>query len=435
MKFWPRNILKTLTNEEDKAFLRSMMTDRKASMAGIDKLSINKAKRKATRNNEAKKTKWRRSSMFYYRSIKCTDTSTDDESIAHFSPPEVTRKHKRSVKTGINVHIPSDILKAPNVVQALVCNKISSTAISAVMHEIIMTADGDPSKLSLSYTSAKRYRLEAVQTISEKIAENWTILTVANLHWDGKLMDTLDGSTKIERLLILLSGIWGTKLLGVPAFPHKSSTSAGSLIAKASDELIKIWDCKNSLSGVVFDTTCSNTGAQTAACIALQNTISKLLLWFACHHHVGEVVLTHVWNKLQIEALKSPEISVFQRFKQFFPSIPSTSENLDYLNIPETLSERKEEIVDLCHNYLKRFISRGDYKELVKLTLLYLGDHTTKTNFAALNRPGALHKARWMSKLLYSIKMSLLGSSISNNLKGNKNLFFTFNVWLIQYFH
>ena len=198
------------------------------------------------------------------------------------------------MKTGVGVHIPHAILKAPNVVQALVRNKISSSAISAAMHEIVTTSEGDLSKLSLSYASTERYRIKAIQNITEKIAENWTPPAVANIHWDGKLMEASDGVGKVERLTALLSGVGDTKLLGVPAIRHKSSSFAGSLIADASDELIKIWDCQNSLAGMVFDTTSSNTGAQTAAWVALQNTISKPLLWFACRRHVGEVVLGHV---------------------------------------------------------------------------------------------------------------------------------------------
>ena len=425
MKFWPRNALKIITNEEDKKFLLSMMSDREASMGGKDTISIGQAKRKLAINNQKMKQK----KLYEEEAAACsisvvlsdsttTDASTDDEAEPFYNPAKTARNHKKLVKTGVDVHIPSNILKAPRVVQALVRNQVSSSAISAIMHDIITTADGDPSKLSLSYATTERYKLETIQTISEKISKNWKPPLVANLHWDGKLMDTLDGSTKTERLPILLSGLGGVKLLGVPAIPHKSSNSAGSLIAKASDELIKIWDCKNNISGMVFDTTSSNTGAQTAACVALQSTLSKPLLWFACRHHVGEIVLSHVWNVLKIEASKSPEISIFQRFKEFFPSIPSAVEHLDYFYEPHNLSDRKQEIVELCHNYLKQPCSRGDYKELVKLALLYLGDPTTKANYSTFNRPGALNKARWMSKLLYAIKMDLLGSSICNFLKG-----------------
>ena len=124
------------------------------------------------------------------------DSLSDEES---FMPqPSSDRKHKRSVKIGVQVHIPPDILKSPAVVQGLVRNKVSSTAISAVMHEIITVAEGDPSKLSLSYTTTERYKLETIQKICEKITENWVPPSIANIHWDGKLVDTTDKTNKLK---------------------------------------------------------------------------------------------------------------------------------------------------------------------------------------------------------------------------------------------
>ena len=83
-------------------------------------------------------------------------------------------------------------------------------------------------------------------------------------------METLDGKGKIERLPILVSGIGGIKLLGVPALPFKSTERAGALISEASYNPIKQWGCEESISGMVFDTTSANTGAQTAACVSIQ---------------------------------------------------------------------------------------------------------------------------------------------------------------------
>ena len=57
-------------------------------------------------------------------------------------------------------------------------------------------------------------------------------------------MSTLDGADKEVRLPILLPGIGGTKLLGVPVLPHLSTEKAGNLISKASMELFDQWDCK-----------------------------------------------------------------------------------------------------------------------------------------------------------------------------------------------
>ena len=88
---------------------------------------------------------------------------------------------------------------------------------------------------------------------------------------------------------MLLQVIARTKLLGVPAIRHKSSTFADNLIAHASDKLFKIWDCQSSLAGMVLDTTSSNTGAQTEAWVASQNTISN--------GYFGSQAVT-MWEKL-----------------------------------------------------------------------------------------------------------------------------------------
>ena len=131
---------------------------------------------------------------------------------------------------------------------------------------------------------------------------------------------------------------------------------------------------------MVFDTTSSNTGAQTVACVALQNTISKSLLWFACRHHEVEVALGYVWNVLKIEVSKSPEIQIFQRFRRHFSTIETNCENLDFCVTPPNLTDKKDQIIEMSHNYLKQPFSRGDNKELVKLTL----GHSMSTNPAIL---------------------------------------------------
>ena len=59
--------------------------------------------------------------------------------------------------------------------------------------------------------------------------------------------------------------------------------------------------------------------------------------------------------------------------------------------------------------YVRDFV-RCDYKELVELTLIYLsGNIPSDYKF---NRPGALHELRWMSRLLYSLKLVLLSERI-----------------------
>ena len=146
----------------------------------------------------------------------------------NFETPE--RAHKRTVKTGTNIFIPHDILKSPGLVSAAARNQITPTAMSAILHALITACDGNPEAVNINQVQSQRYRVEASKSIANTIKTNWTPPPVALLHWDGKLMDTLDGGVKEERLPILLSGLGGTKLLGVPALPHKSSENAGFLI-------------------------------------------------------------------------------------------------------------------------------------------------------------------------------------------------------------
>lgn len=170
------------------------------------------------------------------------------------------RSHKRTVKTGTTIFVPHDVLKSQALVSSATRNKITPTAMSATLHALIEACDGETSAVNIHPTTAYRYKLEAANSIVKSLEESWKPPPVGLVHWDGKLMDTLDNSGKEERLPVLLSGIGGTKLLGVPALPHKSSEPMGTLIAKATCEVIQKWNCEDCVSGMVFDTTSANTG-------------------------------------------------------------------------------------------------------------------------------------------------------------------------------
>ena len=174
--------------------------------------------------------------------------------------------------------LPHDFMKSPQLIAAATRNKITPTGLSAVMTALIKSNKGDTSAVNLSYASASRYQMGALNTIAHKIHADWTPPAKALIHWDGKLMSTLDGADKEERLPILLSGIGGTKLLGVPALPHLSTEKAGDLISKASVKLLDQWDCSESVVGMVFDTTSSNTSHLTSGCIGIQWDLNKPLL-------------------------------------------------------------------------------------------------------------------------------------------------------------
>ena len=87
---------------------------------------------------------------------------------------------------------------------------------------------------------------------------SWTPPAVSLVHWDGKLMSTLDGAGTEERVPVLLSGQGGVKLLAVPALP--SDTPMGQATAQVTSEALQQWHASDSVAGIVFDTTSVNTG-------------------------------------------------------------------------------------------------------------------------------------------------------------------------------
>ena len=148
----------------------------------------------------------------------------------------------------------------------------------------------------------------------------------------------------------------------------------------------------------------------------MQQKLGRPLLWNACCHHVGELILTWSWNFLEIEAPKGPEISVFQWYLEHFHKLSYS--DLSDLYIPEIADElqpAKEEVVQLIKETLanKKFEYRGEYTTFMKYVYVYLTGDTTNFKFA---EPGALSRARFMGKLLYAIPMVLMKDKISSEV-------------------
>jgi len=140
------------------------------------------------------------------------------------------------------------------------------------------------------------------------------------------------------------------------------------------------------------------------------------LLWSACRHHIGEIVLTRVFQDLRIESSKSPDVTVFCRFRKHFDVLPhSSDQRLSTFDSSQFSEEAKVRLAEFrarvpTLSKLRLLYQRGDYKEFAQLCILFLGGSEEVVTF---KRPGALHKARWMAKLIYSIKISLLEKYIN----------------------
>ena len=306
----------------------------------------------------------------------------------------------------------------------MVCFNISPVQIIGLLETLITECGGDPSLIHLTYNYAYRHREESLTEVSKAIKENFRPEFPLGLHWDGKIMEDLLKTSKTDRLPVIVSSSDGSeKLLGVPTVPiGTGSGTAGMNVARAVTDLLKDWGADDKIATMNFDTTPPNTGHKTGACISVQSSIGRPLLWNACRKHIGEVHVGHAWSILEVEVSSGPEISIFNRFKNNFDRIPLEMATLQLFDIDSIPSEHKEffssqtKVVVSTLKYVKDkgVYLRWDYQELLNLVLMYLGEAPASKSI--IHKPGATHKARWLMKLLHSLKIVILEESLPTDI-------------------
>jgi hypothetical protein len=136
------------------------------------------------------------------------------------------------------------------------------------------------------------------------------------VHWDGKLLPDLTGREKVDRLPVIVTGRHIEHLLAVP----KLASGTGRAQADAVLACLDKWNLRHKVAGLCFNTTASNTGHHSGACVLIEQGLGRNLLHFACRHHVMEIVLQKVFTALKITSASSgPDIAIFKRFREQWP--------------------------------------------------------------------------------------------------------------------
>lgn len=100
-------------------------------------------------------------------------------------------------------------------------------------------------------------------------------------------------------------------LLGVPQL----EAGTGIQISTAVYDSLVEWIALDQVQALCFDTTASNTGYLNGACILLEQKIGRDLLYFACRHHIFELVLKAVFE-CKMTASSGPKVQLFERLKK-----------------------------------------------------------------------------------------------------------------------
>ena len=165
--------------------------------------------------------------------------------------------------------------------------------------------------------------------------------------------------------------------------------------------------------GMSFDTTASNTGRKNGACILLETKLKTDLLYFACRHRILELVIGEVFSTLMGPS-HGPEILIFKKFQSQWESIDKTKFQTGAENeeVSLLLRDCKSDILKWAKLTLEqKELVRGDYCELLEISIVFLGDVPFRgIHFQA---PGPMHRARWMAKIIYSMKIWMFRSQFT----------------------
>ena len=167
----------------------------------------------------------------------------------------------------------------------------------------------------------------------------------------------------------------------------------------------------DSIKALCFDTTSSNTGRISGACTLVeQQHVGRNVLQLACRHHIHEIMLEETFSTT-IGPSSGPEIQLFKRFKAFWPNAVHT-DYLPGIEVPVVASVVADVLVEtkaFIVNQLDLIHQCEDYRELLELALIFLGD--APGCGIHFRKPGAIHRARFMASLIYSLKMYLFRNS------------------------
>ena len=162
---------------------------------------------------------------------------------------------------------------------------------------------------NISKTSAIcRAQQERIK-ISNTIKEDYQVPDNGVVQWDGKILK-VKGNTQSNRVCIYLTGVTAEpnrKLLGAP----ETKNGTGAAEADVVIDLLKSWNVKG-ICGMVFDTTSSNSGAETGACKCLEDWLEYPVMWLACRHHMYELHLKRIVQGVT-GLTTDPGVKIFRR--------------------------------------------------------------------------------------------------------------------------
>lgn len=357
--------------EEDKAFLEAQrQKGRRGFMAGVDTVLAGAEERKQIREDarqtavEKEKQRQTKSALTTVGDSECETSegecvASNDEEAQPSSSRCTTGPSVKRRRASMNV-------VTPQLAAALDRTKTTSRNAVYLLSETASSLGCQPSDLAINRETIRRMRIKWRTEAAKYIRDSFSPDVPLIAHWDSKLMPDLDGSGKVDRLAIIVSGEDTSKLLKVP----KLHSGTGSEMAQAVYDCLQEWNITEQVQGFSFDTTASNTGKDNGACALLQKKLDRNALHFACRHHIFEIVAEKVFTECIKVPSSSPDIQLFKRLRDHWNKI-AIDQFEPIQEADGTVPDCASSIIAFCTQQLGQNQPRDDYKELIELTIDY----------------------------------------------------------------
>jgi hypothetical protein len=133
-------------------------------------------------------------------------------------------------------------------------------------------------------------------------------------------------------------------------------------------------------------------------------------MWLACRRHVAELHLGSAVKHI-MGSTKDPGVAMYRRLRDQFRELKINYSDLvlsDFSTASPKLQQMAIDVLDWALEMLaKKTFPRYDYKEFMELVVISLGG---KMDGFMFKLPGPDHHARWMSKVIYNLKIKLLSN-------------------------
>ena len=308
--------MELLKIQEDKDFLIAQREKgRRGCMVGVDKVLTAKEERAKLRKEKEthRRQCWERSGQLTTTDSQDTeeekdlhdecDNDTDDEDAS--VPGPSTSEQNQVVFKRARTNIIT-----PQLAAALDRAQVTDRAAALILTEAANSLNCSPADININRSSIRRQRKLCRARFAASIKNDFSVDVPLVVHWDGKLLQDLTGKKHVDRLPILVSGYGVNKLLGVPKLVGGTGENTANAVSGALHE----WGVADRVVAMCFDTTSSNTGHRTGACVLLEQNLGRDFLHLACRHHVMELILAAAFQAV-MGSTSGPQVLLFKRFQ------------------------------------------------------------------------------------------------------------------------